>query len=289
MKRNARRVPTAQRVRTFYRLFKRLERWFRPLIAVAVLFLVVRVGWTQFSQSAMFSLKRVEFAAPPKMSQHELLQIAGIKMGTNLLGLDLQQMAARLMQHPQITSVRLRRRYPHTLWIKLTECKAVALADLGGLYYLDRLGRPFAKVTDPKVRDKMLVISGIRRFDYEQKPQATQRLFQQSLALASLYKSRNLSRFQPLKEIQYDPILGYILRAGSGKVYIGAQKFPARLKQLHQLYQLFWRRGVRKFQYVRLDHKHHTRRAIVKLDSTILVSQQGGSPSKRQIVKANHE
>lgn len=286
MKRNVRRVPTAQRVRVFYRFFHRLMRWLRPIVTIAVLFIVIRVAWTQFAQSKRFGLKKVTTSG--SLPQHELMQFAGLKWGTNILQLDIKKLSKRLQKHPQIKSVHVRRRFPNTLHIRVVTHKAVAVAELGGHYYhIDKKGRPFARVARHKGSKQLPLLSGVQRAEYERAPQATQRLFRRSLSLVRAYKHRKLTQYQALTEVQYDPVLGYILRTGHGKIYIGRKHFPERMKQLDRIYRLFWKRGVRKFRYVRLDHRRHPRRVIVKLDDAVLVTQPTDTRSKNGVVHAN--
>lgn len=255
-----------------------------------------------FSGSARFQLKEVKLisdqAAPTKSTKKQALQgpaitkkalmsFAGLKLGTHLFTLNLSKLQKRLLSYPQVKSVQLKRMFPHTLEIRIKTHRPAAVVSMGGLYFLNRRGLPFARLNDAKEAKGFLRLSGIRREEYEQKPESTQQLFRQALALAQLYRKRKLMRYQPLREIQFDPILGYVLRTDAGSIYLGTKGFPERLKQLQRIYKLFWQRGVRQLRYVYLNHRRHPRRAVVRVGDAVLVHQSANKPKKKgRLLKA---
>ena len=269
MRRNARRVPTAQRVRTFYRLFRKLVKWTRPLLAAALLFLVARYSWMLFSTSDMFSLKQVEYSTHHPVSKAALLKFAKVKLGANLLAMDLQTLGQRITAHPRIKSVHLRRKLPHTLAINIKAHKPVAIAVMGHRYLLNATGVPFAKVT--RKHKDLLVIAGVNRAEYESNPKATQLLFREALSLGKQYKQRKLDKYQPLQEILYNRVLGYTLRTPTGKIHLGDNSFPKRMENLAKIYKIFWGRGIRQLKEVYLYSKRHPNRIHVRLGDAVLV------------------
>ena len=281
-KRNHRRVPTAQRVRTFYRLFSRLLRWIKPILVVSFLFAVGTFVWFHFSNSEPFQLKKVSIQSNLPVPTKQIMEVAGIKYGDNVFTMDLHRVAQRLHRYPRVRHFTLKRRLPDTIQFTLKLHKPTAVVMLEKPYLLNAEGRPYARVLNKKETKGLLKLTGFQRSDYQSQPDKMRTLFRQALALSRLYQSNKLTRYQDVKEIQYDPILGYILHANHSRIYLGTDRFPERMKRLKQVYQLLWQRGVRKIHYVYLNNQRHPRRAIIRMVDAVPVIETSDEVSGRK-------
>jgi hypothetical protein len=72
-------------------------------------------------EAEYFRLQKVEVAGLTTLTRDEVFYLLGITPETTLWQLDLPRMGARLMHHPYIKSVMLRRVFPHTLRVTVQE------------------------------------------------------------------------------------------------------------------------------------------------------------------------
>jgi len=121
----------------------RRPRWGRRIAAVGVLVLLVSPWWGPplFRRMDFFRVRHVEvrdarFTPPGEV--RELLRIDT----TFSIWDDLDSLEARVAAHPQVKSVRISRRFPSTLVVRLDEHMPVALVQQkDGLHAYDATGR----------------------------------------------------------------------------------------------------------------------------------------------------
>jgi cell division protein FtsQ len=104
-------------------------------------------GWTP-----VMGVRSVEVVGPATLPTAQLVATAGIAEGTPMMRADLRAATARLADLPQVASVDVRRQWPRTIVISVTERDAVAVRKAGdGWELLDANGSPFAMApTKPK-------------------------------------------------------------------------------------------------------------------------------------------
>ncbi|MCB9638873.1 MAG: FtsQ-type POTRA domain-containing protein [Myxococcales bacterium] len=281
-RRNRRRVPTAVRVRIFARLFSRLVRFGRPLLAPLFLLFLAQQIHAYALRTSFFALREVKITQNQPLSKEKLLKIAGIQHGQNLLATDLRKAAKRLRDYPHIASARLRRDLPNRLVFDVTVYRPAAILQLNHPYFIDAVGRIFARVNDdPSARD-LIRISGFDRKEIDHNPKAFRDLFRQTLALRDLYHQLRLTKQQPLREIQVDPVLGYILHAGDGRIYLGHDHFRQRLLRVRKIYKFFAQQGVRSLRYIYANQQQHPERVTVRLADAVPMAEKPPKPERGQ-------
>lgn len=268
-RRNRRRVPTAIRVRIFARLFSRLVRFGRPLLGpMFLLFLCYQVHAFAL-RSPFFALREVHAPTQQPLSADQLLRIAGIQRGQNLLSLDLSVAAKRLRAYPHIAKARIRRDLPNRLIFDVSVYRPAAVLQLDHPYFLDKEGRVFARVYDlAKARD-LLRISGLDRKEIDRDPKAFRAFFRQALALRDLYHQLRLTQFKRLQEVQVDPVLGYILHVGDGRIYLGHDQYQQRLQRVRQIYAYFAQQGVHSLRYLYANQQQNPQRVAIQLAGAV--------------------
>ena len=155
-----------QRLRTSPRKAAyRPPRASRPLGAVltelikgaAFIFLLVLLvgavlkGYELVKYSDVFRVSKVAVQGHRVATEAQILDLAGIQLGTPLLGLATDTIAKRVTRHPWIDSVAIRKYWPCTLHITVVEHYPMAMVNLEGedeaaLYYIDEKGVVFAPV-----------------------------------------------------------------------------------------------------------------------------------------------
>lgn len=109
-------------------------------IAVAAGAAVYAVGWT-----SLMGVSAIEVEGNRTVSPDVVIAAAGIAKGTPMMGVDVRAATARLADLPQFASVDVRRDWPRTVVLVVTERQPVAAQKTAaGWQLLDGNGVPFA-------------------------------------------------------------------------------------------------------------------------------------------------
>ncbi|MDH7576420.1 MAG: FtsQ-type POTRA domain-containing protein [Bacillota bacterium] len=101
-----------------------------------------------FSQSPFFALQYLEVEGLKRLSLAEVKRESGLTEGSNLFQIDCAQARKRLLAHPLIEQVEVKRRMPRTVLIKLREREPRACLLVGNQFLiLDRKGYCIDKIT----------------------------------------------------------------------------------------------------------------------------------------------
>jgi len=164
------------------------KRWLWIGIATICSCLVVGLGASALTRHVLnqtvyenqdFTIKNIEVQVNGTISSAEIIQWAGVKVGQNIVSLNIDQVRQRLSAVPYIATASVERKLPHTLVIHVDERRPVALLQpkaqdgsklAQAVYYLDAQGvvmRPKAGETLkqlPTIRgvDSRMVVEGLR-------------------------------------------------------------------------------------------------------------------------------
>lgn len=109
---------------------------------------VYLAGWT-----SVMGVNSVEVDGATSISADQLIATAGIAQGTPMMRVDLRAATSRLADLPQLASVDVRRVWPRTVVLSVTERQAVAMQRAeDGWDLIDANGIAFA-VASPKPKD----------------------------------------------------------------------------------------------------------------------------------------
>ena len=151
------------------RLLKRIEVkkiWFlflRIILFFALVMLTatsVYYGRDFIARSPYLILCDIRFEGCKNLNPEELMGLAHLKRGSNILALDLKEITQRIITNPWVKEVKIERNLPHRLVIKITERVPVALADQEKLFLVDRDGNLFKEV-EPQDYLDMPIITGL--------------------------------------------------------------------------------------------------------------------------------
>jgi len=185
--------------------------------------------------SPQFQVARIEFSPTPHLGQAELVGLAGVKIGDKLLGIDTDEVAARIAAQPWVASVRTSRQLPSTLVIEVTEKRAVAVAALSGLYLVDESGCPFKRATMDEA-DGLPALTGIERARYAEMRDASEAAFREAMTALAEYRSR--PGRPVVGEVNIDPSFGFslFLLDGGAEIRLGRGNLGKKLAQLDQIF-----------------------------------------------------
>lgn len=133
------------------RTLRRRARRRRGLRALAVLLPLLVLAWLVLF-SPVLAADRIEVSGAVRLAPEQVVDAAGVEVGTPLARVDVEQVAARVGELAVVADVRVRRVWPGTLRIEVAERAAVAGVPAGpdgrdGVLLVDAEGVGFA--TEP--------------------------------------------------------------------------------------------------------------------------------------------
>ena len=223
-------------------------------------------GYRLALSSPQFAVQSVEVHASRHFTERQLLEKAGIRLGDNLLALDLRAAEQRLLSDAWVRSVRMARRLPHTLRIELVEREAVALASLDGqLFLVGADGEPFKAWSEGEVED-LPVLTGVTLEALAKDREGAIARLGTGLSVLSHYERLPVSQVHRAQEVNLAPDGSVVLSVGSRGVslHLGRGPWPKKMLMVAEVMRTFEKKrelpGV-----VFLDNALHPERVVVRM------------------------
>ncbi len=186
-----------------------------PLAAAVVAFVMPLLGVRAYDyvmESGYFNVREVlvdhvtrpgDKPLTPHLSREELLALAGIDAGTQVIDADIDRMTEQLVASPWVRWAKIDRELPDKLVLHVVEHRPSAFLAADELYLIDELGEPFA-VAPADFAERLPVISGIaqERLDDAKASPAIARELQSALNVLQIWASQGLSRRYPVGELR---------------------------------------------------------------------------------------
>ena len=235
-------------------ILTRLSRGIGGLTVCAALFFGGRQLYRLGTRTTWLGLETIEVPQLQRLSRDEVVTLAGVKRGDSMFGLQLKAMVAQLAKNPWVEQVQVRRYFPHTLSITLTERTPRAVANVGCLYYLDGTGKLFKSLADGDRLDYPL-ITGLNEEDLEKDPIGSKEALKSALALIDSLKGGAAFGLEEVSEIHYDKGYGFTLftMQGGVPVKLGNGGFNEKLARLSGIYRQL-KPQIRELDYIDLDY-----------------------------------
>ena len=204
--------------------------------------------------TVLLRLETIEVSPLTRLTRDEVVALAGVKPGDSMLGLKLPAIVAQLSKNPWIERVQVRRYFPHTLSIALSERSPQAVANVGCLYYLDATGKLFKALSEGDRLDYPL-ITGVSEEDLEKDPDGSREALKGALQLIDSLKEGGVFGLEEVSEIHYDKGYGFTLftMQGGVPVKVGNGGFGDKLARLSGIYRELKPR-MRELDYIDLDY-----------------------------------
>ncbi len=222
----------------FRRMLKKTARVCTGFILVTLVWALCTEVYEVVANATFFKLERIEMSRVRKLSHDEIVTLAGVKLGDSLLKLDLQHVAEQLEKNPWVENLKVRRRFPGTLSIEITERVPVAVVNMGYLYYLSDKGEIFKPLTEGDRLD-FPILTGITEEDLVKDAEGTKTMITTALGIMELLKKGTVFRLEDVSEIHLDKGYGCTLftaRRGI-PVKLGNGDFPEKLARFSRIYQ----------------------------------------------------
>lgn len=222
----------------FRSMLRKAARICMVLILITLVWTVATGAYEVFAKTTFFKLERIEVSRMRQLSRDEIVSLTGAKLGDSLLKLELQHVAEQLEKNPWIEKLKVRRRFPGTLSIEITERVPVAVVNMGYLYYLDAKGEIFKPLTEGDRLD-FPVLTGITEEDLLKDADGTKKMLTTALGIMDLLKKGRVFRLSDVSEIHLDKGYGFTLFTAQGgiPVKLGNSDFEGKLARFSRIYQ----------------------------------------------------
>lgn len=212
-----------------------------------------------------FATRAVEIGGNSRLSEHDLLDAAGLALGQNIFDVSPEDAEARLLAQPWIAEAHVQRRLPGTYRVDVRERSAAALLVLDRIFLVGDDGTLF-KPLEPGDPTDLPVVTGIDPERFAADAAHRQALLVNVVALMHDYRDAGLWRREPIAEIHMEPDEGLVLYVGDDAALVRVGKPPFRQK-LHRLRGVLDQLGSDKARpaYVYLDNQRRPDRVTVRL------------------------
>jgi cell division septal protein FtsQ len=239
--------------------FFRLLLW--TSVIVGSLLLLIG-GYRYLITAPYFAVEQITVKGVKQIPPEQVIRQSRLKINENIFSVDLAQVKKRLETHPWIEQASVHRILPRSLKIEIKEREAVALINLENLYYLDKNGEIFKKVS----REESLnfpVITGITQSELSSAGrQDTEDLLGKALTLLDLASGKGWLRRSNISEINIDPELGLSIFTAdnAAQIKLGLDHLSRKWSHLQRLLP-FLQARIRTIRYIDLNYQ---KMAVVK-------------------------
>jgi cell division septal protein FtsQ len=210
----------------------------KGLVAVTLASVVIYGSYRAFSSVTLFSLKSIDVSQTKHLTRDEILGLAGVESGKDLLRMNLKQMGEHILQNPWVETVRINRYFPDTVSIAITEREPLAIVNMGFIYYLDKKGTVF-KVLNQGDKLDFPVVTGFSEEELNSDPKGTKEALEATCELLKILHEKGSFILADVSEIHYDKGYGFTLFTATGAlpVKVGSGDFSAKIERFARIYQ----------------------------------------------------
>jgi len=154
------------------------------------------------------------YTPTPHLDDASVRQSLALAPGTNILSVDLDELAKRLTEHPWVARAKVVRVLPDTLDVAVVEHvpSAVLLAD--ELYLLDGTGVPFKRLDDGE-RGDLPILTGFEKRGLLEDSARTRSRIRRGLDALEAYRTKSRPRLSEINVDDEGEVTLYTAEAGS--------------------------------------------------------------------------
>lgn len=222
-----------------------LKKYLRPLKRIATGLVVFTLAsgvlygcYRALTTVTLFSLKTIEVSNTKHLTRDEILGLAGVEPGKDLLRMNLKRMGEHILENPWVETVRINRYFPDAVSIVIAEREPVAIVNMGFIYYLDKKGNVF-KVLNQGDKLDFPVVTGFSEEELGSDPKGTREALEATCLLLKILREKGAFILADVSEIHYDKGYGFTLFTASGAlpVKVGSDDFPAKVERFARIYR----------------------------------------------------
>lgn len=218
--------------------------WPRRVLAIALrasivgtmawgLLVGVREGYAYATTSPRFEVRGLIYEPTPHVDDTRVRDLLALHPGTNILSLDLEELAASIVAEPWVARASVVRVLPDSLEVTVEEHEPKAVLLLADrLVLVDAEGAPF-KSLDAGERGRLPVLTGFDDPELMEQPQRLQERVTTAIAALDAYMEKRRPRLSEINIGQtgeltlYTAQMGTQLRLGRGEVAPALARYDA--------------------------------------------------------------
>ena len=187
----------------------------------------------------------------PHISKQNVIKLAKIKPTDKLFSVNLTTIANNIKKFPWIDDVAIRREFPDTLQIHVTEKKPLCLLLVDQIYLVDKNGN-ILKAKSANEYVDLPLITGFDKEFIEKYPRLSKEYLKSSLQILQALSHEDIYKKDLISEVHFDPVFGFtVFTEKSGlEIYYGKDNIV--VKQL-KLNKFVTSAEYKKKKFIRLD------------------------------------
>ncbi len=261
------------------------------LLFMGILALGAWKGYQYLYNSPNFGLKHIEISPTYHADRETLISMAQLSWGQNLFRIRPGDVRKRILMHPWVKAVSVWKSLPSTLHIEVTEHESVLAILFSGdsscdnepcdiestpFYLINPEGEIFKRAAPEELRQKVIV-TGLSRELFRNKPRMVHRAVRRSLEILKLYQE-NPARPELSEIYLANDVVVLYLKHSPCAIHLEPSDLPARLVYLDQLLATM-DLPLEKVQTIYLDDRENPLRIIVMpVMEPVDESQEESSP-----------
>jgi len=219
------------------------------LMAITALSSLFIYAYSYFLSAPYLEIKETSVRGLKELTEKDILLLAEIKPGQNILAVNVDVLARRVAVNPWIKNVYVGREFPNRLVVDVRERYPLALVKQGSEFYLmDFDGNVFKKLAQGDEVD-LAIITGINVQD-----KTKSKLALDTISLLKVFSGSNLYSFLgAISEAHIDEVFGLFLLTDKGLyLKMGANDFERKLRKLALVINDMEKRGINN-NYLTVD------------------------------------
>lgn len=222
-------------VKIFYDILKGLALIITVIASASFMIL----GYNYIISAPYFQIEETTIKGCERITEKEVLTLAGIKPFQNILAINPGEIARRINSNPWVKDVSIERGLPNRLVIEVRERKVSALVkENKGIYFMDSSGVIFKELKKGEKED-LPVLTGFHK---------NSALLKKSAELIDCLSSNSGSpEIRNVSEIHGDEIFGFSIFTNSGLcIRLGFENYEKKLKRLKSVITDLRRKNLNK-------------------------------------------
>lgn len=193
----------------------------------------VREGYAYATTSPRFEVRGLVYEPTSHVDDARLRELLALQPGTNILSVDLEELAGRVAQDPWVAKAKVVRVLPDSLQVTVEEHEPrAALLLAGRLVLVDAEGNAFKPLEDGE-RGRLPVLTGFDDPALREHPEAARERVLRGLRALAVYEAKRRPRLSELHVGDFGDVtlytaeLGTQLRLGRGDIEPALARFDA--------------------------------------------------------------
>ncbi|MBW2456651.1 MAG: FtsQ-type POTRA domain-containing protein [Deltaproteobacteria bacterium] len=229
----------------------------------------VLVAWAlhrYLRSSPRFAVKTVQVEGNERRTAHQVAARGGIELGKNIFNVDDQVAAAAIAGDPWIAEAEVNTELPGSVFIKVVEREAAALAAIGAqLFLVDTGGEVFKRLGEGDPHD-LTVITGLDVDQIAGDREGTTVRLRRVLDLLGDLERVGIAKRYPIQEVNVQPDDSLTVTIGSDAIALslGTPPYRSKIQKAKRILGELRHRKV-KPAILFIDNRAHPERVVVRM------------------------